>query len=242
MKPLLRAEILKLRTTRTFVALVGSALALSVLIVVLQSAIDDNFREETVRTMFSGDFTGLFIVLLGIMGMAGEWRHRTITSTVLAAPDRLRLLAAKTLGYAAVGALVSVFVTVTIMVIGTVILSGRGETMLAVGDLADILWRNALTACYLGAIGVCVGALIRNQVVAIVGMLFFTFVVEVTLLGLVPSIGRFTPVNGVTAALIATDSPDEDLLEIGPALLVMVAWLGLLFTAAATLLRRRDLT
>ena len=47
------------------------------------------------RELFTADFTGLFILLLGVMGMAGEWRHRTITSTVLAAPDRLHLLAAK---------------------------------------------------------------------------------------------------------------------------------------------------
>ena len=48
------------------------------------------------RELFTADFSGLFILLLGVMGMAGEWRHRTITSSVLAAPDRLRLLAAKT--------------------------------------------------------------------------------------------------------------------------------------------------
>ena len=39
--------------------------------------------------------------------MAGEWRHRTITSTVLAAPDRLRLLTAKTLSYAVAGVVLS---------------------------------------------------------------------------------------------------------------------------------------
>ena len=56
------------------------------------------------RELFTADFSGLFILLLGVIGMAGEWRHRTITSTVLAAPDRLRLLAAKILSYAVAGA------------------------------------------------------------------------------------------------------------------------------------------
>ena len=59
------------------------------------------------------------------MGMAGEWRHRTITSTVLAAPRRLRLLSAKTISYAVAGIAISLIVTVTIMAIGTVILSGE---------------------------------------------------------------------------------------------------------------------
>ena len=83
---LLRAELLKLRTTRTFVALVGTALALSLLVVVLTTAFGDNPTEEDVRDLFTSDFSSLFILLLGVMGMAGEWRHRTITSAVLAAP------------------------------------------------------------------------------------------------------------------------------------------------------------
>lgn len=242
MRQLLAAEVLKLRTTRTFAALIGSAFLLSMLIVVLSSSIDDGFDEEDVRILFSSDFTGLFIALLGVMGMAGEWRHRTITSTVLAVPDRLKLLAAKTLGYAIVGALVSLVVTVLIMIVGSLILDSRGELTLGAGDLADVLWRNAVSAAYLGALGVCVGALLRNQVVAIVGLLFWGFVLEPALLGLVEDVGRYTPIQGTTSALSNLDSGDVDLLAPGAALGLMAAWIAALFAAAAALLRRRDLT
>lgn len=242
MRQLLAAEVLKLRTTRTFAALIGSAFALSLLIVVLTSTLDDGFSEEDVRLLFTSDFTGLFIALLGVMGMAGEWRHRTITSTVLAVPDRLKLLGAKTLGYAMIGALVSVVVTVLIMVAGTLILDGRGETTLAVVDLADVLWRNAVIAAYLGALGVCLGALLRNQVVAIVGLLFWGFVVEPALLGLVADVGRYTPINGITSGLIELGWDDTELLSPGAALAAMAGWVASLFAAGAALLRRRDLT
>lgn len=243
MRPLLQAEILKLRTTRTFAALIGSALVLSLALVALQASVDDGFSVSDLRFMFAGDFTGIFIVLLGVMGMAGEWRHRTITGTVLAAPNRLRLLSAKTLGYAVVGALVSVLVTVAIMAVGSAILSSRGENTLDLAELADVLWRNVLVAAYLGALGVCLGALLRNQVVAIVGLLIFTFVVELTLLGLVPDVGRLTPINGVTTGLLDTGSDyEQDLLTPGASLLAMAGWIATLFPVAAALLRRRDLT
>ena len=65
---------------------------LSLVVVGLTAIIADDFTEESVRELFTFDFSGLFILLLGVTGMAGEWRHRTITSSVLASPDRIRLL------------------------------------------------------------------------------------------------------------------------------------------------------
>jgi ABC-2 type transport system permease protein len=242
---LLQAELLKLRTTRTFVALVGAALALSLLVVVLVSLIGDNFTRDDVRELFTADFTGLFIILLGVMGMAGEWRHRTITSTILAAPDRLRLLGAKMLAYAAAGALLSLIVTLTIMLVGTIILSSRGEETATLSDALDVLWRNLLVAGLVGALGVGIGGLIRNQVVAIVGVLFVAFVLEPTLIGLAPDVGRFGPTQGAPSGVIGVAGFDDDdadfLLAPGVAVLVMLGWIGAFFAASAARLRGGDL-
>lgn len=242
MTALLRAELLKLRTTRTFVALVGTALALSLLVVGLTTVLGDNFTEDDVRDLFTADFSSLFILLLGVMGMAGEWRHRTITSTVLAAPDRLRLLAAKTLSYAVAGAVLSLIVTVTIMAVGTLILSGRGETTVGVADLADVLWRNLAVAALLGAFGVCIGGLLRNQVVAIVGLLIFSFALEPAVLALAEDVGRFGPLVGAPGGIQGINPVDEgQLLAPRIAVVVMIAWVAISFAATAVVLRRRDL-
>jgi hypothetical protein len=64
----------------------------------------------------------------------------------------------------------SLIVTVALMTLGTVILSLRDETTLGLADLADVLWRNLATAALLGAFGVCIGGIVRNQIVAIVGL------------------------------------------------------------------------
>ena len=240
MSALLRAELLKLRTTRTFAALVGSALALSLLVVCLATAISDNVSEADVKDFFTADFTGLFISLLGVMGMAGEWRHRTITSTILAAPDRVRLVAAKLLAYATAGVVLSLVVTLTIMAVGSLILEGRGETTVGMGDLADVLWRNLAVSAFAAAIGVCVGGLVRNQVVAIVGLLIFSFALEPTLLALAPEIGRFGPTSGAPNGILGTSFDDEDVLEAGPAALVLLGWVTAGFVATAWTLKRRD--
>jgi hypothetical protein len=241
MSALLKAELLKLRTTRTFVALAGSALALSLLVVVLTTTLTDSFDESDLRSLFYGDFTGLFVMLLGVMGMAGEWRHRTITSTVLAAPNRRLLLAAKLVAYAAAGALISLVVTLAIMGVGTAILSGRGLETLGVGGLADVVWRNLVVAAFAGAFGVVVGGLVRNQVVAIVGVLVLAFAIEPVLLGVVSSVGQFGPTAGLPNALQGNGFDADDALSPGVAALAMLAWVGVGFALAAELLRRRDL-
>jgi len=243
-KALLRAELIKLRTTRTFVVLTAAALAISLLVVVLTTTIQDEWTEDDARDLFTSDFTGLFILLLGVMGMAGEWRHRTITSTVLAAPRRLRLLSAKTISYAVAGIAISLIVTVAIMAIGTLILSARDLPTAGLGDLADVLWRNLVVAAYLGAFGVCIGGLIRNQIVAIVGLLLLMFAIEPAVIGLAPEVGKFGPTlaapNGFIGLEDVFGEGDEQLTP-AVALLVMIGWVGLAFTAAAARLERRDL-
>ena len=245
MKALLRAELIKLRTTRTFVVLTAAALAISLLVVVLTATLQDEWTEDDARDLFTtADFTGLFILLLGVMGMAGEWRHRTITSTVLAAPRRLRLLSAKTISYAVAGIAISLIVTVTIMAIGILILSARDLPTVGLGDLADGLWRNLVVAAYLGAFGVCIGGLIRNQIVAIVGLLLMTFAIEPALIGLASEVGKFGPTVGAPNGFIGLEDvfgEGEEQLTPAVALLVMIGWVGLAFAAAAARLERRDL-
>jgi ABC-2 type transport system permease protein len=240
--PLLRAELLKLRTTRTFIVLTASALALSLLIVGLTTSLTENMSQQETRDLFTADFTGLFILLLGVMGMAGEWRHRTITSTVLAAPRRLLLLGAKTLSYAAAGIIVSLIVTVVIMAVGTLILSLRDQTTVGVGELADVLWRNLVVAAFLGAFGVCIGGLVRNQIAAIVGLLILVFAIEPAVIGFASNVGQFGPTSGAPNSLLGIEVfGEEDQLAPALALLVMAGWIAAVFAAAAARLERGDL-
>lgn len=242
MRALLEAELIKLRTTRTFVALVAAAAGLSLLVVVLSATLDSGYDEEDVRALFTADFTALFILILGVIGMTGEWRHRTITSSILAAPDRGRFLAAKVIAYAVAGAVLSLVVTVSIMLVGSLILSSQGEETLGVGALADVLWRNLVVAALLGAFGVAVGAVVRNQIAAIVGLLVFVFVVEPTVYALEPEVGRYGPMSAPGGIAGVDTFSDDTLLAPGVAVLVMLGWIALASALGGWLLRRRDLT
>jgi len=237
MSALLHAELLKLRTTRTFAVVVGTAAALSLILVALGAILGE---ETDPHALFTNTSITYIIVLLSAIGMTGEWRHRTITGSVLAAPNRLRLLLAKALAAAAAGVVLSLLVTVATMVVGTLVLDARGEETLGLGGLADVLWRNLAVAALLGPLGVAVGALVRNQVVTIVGLIAVAAVVEPALSGAVPDVGRFGPLAGAPGGVLG--GPDAAaLLAPGLALAVLAAWALAAFATAAWRLRTRDL-
>jgi ABC-2 type transport system permease protein len=245
MKPLLRAELIKLSTTRTFAALAGAAIAISLIITVLVAVLTEPTEDSVLVDVFASDLSAFFIFMLAVIGIAGEWRHRTITSSLLAAPDRLRFLAAKALAYAAAGAVLSVMVSLAIAIVGTAVVSARGLPLPEAGELAELLGRNALVATLVGALGVGLGALVRNQVVAVVGVLVLGFMVEPMVITLVPEVGRFGPFSALPTSLSGIPADDAglgevDLLAPGLAALTMMAWIGAAFAAGYTLLRGRD--
>ena len=241
MARLLHAELLKLRTTRTFLALVGSAVALGIVIAALTASLIKNPTHDNLRDLLLTDTSGLFILILGIVGATGEWRHRTIAGSLLAAPDRRRFLAAKALAHAAAGVLLSAVVSLVVTGLAFAILGARGEPVLGVADVLDVLWRNLLVAACFGAFGVGIGALVRNQPTAIVVVLVTLFVVEPTIQALAPEVGKFGPFLGTTSSFAASN-PDDELLPAALGIVLLLGWVTATCAAAAESLARRDLT
>jgi ABC-2 type transport system permease protein len=245
MRALLEAELLKVRTTRTFAALAGVAVATSLLIAALTALTSEPSEDSVIVDVFSSDTSSLFILILAIVGISGEWRHRTITSSLLAAPDRLRFLAAKTLAFAAAGVALSLAISVAVSILAYAILSSRGLPVPEAGELTAMFGHNALVAALLGAFGVGIGALVRNQPTAIVGVLLLSFALEPAVINVFPEVGTYGPfvalplgVQDIPASALGFE--EFELLAPGLATLAMLAWIGACFASAAALLRRRD--
>ena len=155
----------------------------------------------------------------------------------------MRFLAAKTLAFASAGLVLSLLISLAVTVVGMAILLARDLPPEA-GELAAQLGRNAIVAALLGALGVGIGAAVRNQVVAVVGILAVLFAVEPALIAVVPEAGRYGPFVALpTAASISqADAGLEglDLLAPPVAIGLMLGWIGAAFAAGAALLRSRD--
>jgi ABC-2 type transport system permease protein len=93
------------------------------------------------------------------------------------------------------------------------------------------------------ALGVGLGALVRNQVFAIVGLFAWVFVVEILIFQYLPGVGRYAPGaagTAMTGDTVGNSSVHLLSAPIGGALLAAYACL---FTLAGALaLERRDVT
>ncbi|HEX6580524.1 MAG TPA: ABC transporter permease [Actinomycetota bacterium] len=249
MKALLRAELLKQRSTRTGLGLFAAMLGLVLLAVLLHgfglAAEDLGGTNLQLMVLGRGEFLAtLFAALLGAMSITAEFRHGTIRATFLITPRRGRVVAAKAFVSTVFGAGFGLVAGAVAAAAGTSALRARGiEVQLDRGDYVLLIVGAAGAAALWAAIGVGVGALARNQVPTLIGICAWLLFVEGLLAGDVADnlgdIGRFLP--GAAASAISGQDPGTLL---APA--VGLVLLGLYAVAVALVgalgLSRRDVS
>ena len=121
----------------------------------------------------------VFPLLIGTLMVTTEFRHKTLTPTFLATPRRGVVLWAKLAAGILLGVLFGVIGVVASVAPAAAFLLGYGvDTELSSLDTWALFGRMILAFVLWVLIGVGVGALVRNQVGAIVGVLVFTQFLE----------------------------------------------------------------
>lgn len=245
MIPLVRAELRQLRNTRATWALLAVALLVSMAVATMVLArvggIDAPPRGSTqLRDMLVGSSGAgmLPILLLSVLAVTGEFHHRTATSTFLVVPDRRRVIAAKAVACAVLAAIASVVLMAVPMTIGA--LSGAIDVTFDDGFSRLAGSVVVMFACW-AMLGVGVGAVVRNQTVAVVVPLAWFGVVE-TLVPANPALLWLQPwlPGALTGAVGGSQSPGA--LPGWAALLVFLAYVLVLLVAGTLRTRRLDVT
>ena len=238
----IKAELLKIRSTRTAIGLIIGMIALILLFTLLNGLLSHPSglaSKEDQRELLSGSFAGVFSALAGVLLVTSEYRFGTIRPTFLFNPARSHVFTAKVVVGALAGTGFGVVGEAIVWAVGYPILHARGITvvigssdvlLLTLGGLAGVaLW---------GAIGVGLGTIIHNQVGAIVTLLAWGLVVDNLLFGLVPSVGRFTPGNASNALM---GLHGHHLVSPGVGALTLVGWTGALAALGIALSVRQDI-
>jgi ABC-2 type transport system permease protein len=238
MSALLRGELIKTVTTRT---LVGYA-ALSVVIAIANVLIVILSGDLVTVAEKQGAIAGLpiLLVLFGLVGAAGEYRHRTAAPAVLATGGRRgRLLLARAGAYAVTGLLLGALTSAIALALGLPLLRGEPGPDVGSSEIAEVAAGSILGAALLAIMGVAAGALVRNQVVGVVGALMVMFL-GTPLLNLADETAAALSPFGAAVAL-AGDPSAGDSISWGEAGLVLAVWTLPLLLAAMLVERRRDL-
>jgi ABC-2 type transport system permease protein len=264
----IRAEFRKFYTTRMWwgmaigVFLVGAAFAVLFALVFPGSrtggpdsggprlpGLDNAAMISTVYT--AGLSTAYLLTLtVGVMSIGSEYRHKTITSTFLATPRRVRVMVAKVISLLGIGAFYGLVFLLGSVAAGATTIAVKGFS--PVPDVGPITRTLALSLLVLGLwalIGLGAGILIPNQVAAIliaVGAAWIVLPLAGLLLGLVSWGSGIVPYlpNEATSAMVGAvnTSSTVELLSWWAGALVLVAYAAVLAGIGSMLTVRRDVS
>jgi ABC-type transport system involved in multi-copper enzyme maturation permease subunit len=240
----LLSELRKMRSTRTNLGLLAGMVALTLLTVLINgfvlSVAELRGHENQHLLLSAGTSGALFASLIGVMAITSEFRHGTIRSTFLVTPRRSRVIAAKVVASLLMGIVFGLVAIGISFGVGYAILTGRGiDFALDTGHVVLLVVGTVFMTALWAAMGVGIGAVVRNQVFAVIGVIVWALLVDDLIRALLPDVGRFTPVG-------ASDSVTAGFADylLAPALgaLLLAAYALVVVAAGAMLVARRDVT
>jgi ABC-type transport system involved in multi-copper enzyme maturation permease subunit len=248
---LLASELLKVRTIRTPYVLLAVSSALSAIAAaafVGSGALDFGEDDRALSLGQAASFGNTFTAVIGILIVTNEYRHGTIMTTFLAAPRRLRVLAAKLTASALVGLVFALLAVTVTLLVALPWLSARGDALSVDGQLLEAVGRVLVSFVLTAVIAAAVGAIIQSQVGALVGWFVWLLVVE-SLIGvlsglLFTEVGEPDPISkflpGSSLGGIVGGEGSEYVLRSGWSILLALGYATLFTALAALSITRRD--
>ena len=179
--PLIRSEFRKLSTVRSpwLLLAAGPLLVVAGVTGLVQSGGDVHDPAVQSKALAHVALAALFTLIFGIFAVAGEYRHGTVTDTFLSTPSRGRVVAAKLVVYGSIGAVAGLVSAVVAVAVTAAWWAAKGGSfhLSAAGSWRTLAGGVAVNVAF-AAIGVGVGALLRNLAVAIAAALAWIALVE----------------------------------------------------------------
>ncbi len=254
MLALIQGEFAKLRSTRLWLWLLLATMGLTALFASLNIAFNDD--PDTLapplataagqRLLFGTSAGGAqtLVAILAAIGITAEYRHRTATTTFLVTPHRGRVVAAKLVTYGLVGAGYAVLCIAVVTAIAWPWLNARGIEPTLTGNGIPATFAGVVIAVSLFALlGVGLGALLRDQVATVVGLLVYLFVAEpiVTRIPALQDWSTFLP-GPSASALSQITLTDQDFLEPWQGGVLLAVYASLAVVAGLRRTTRLDVT
>ncbi|MEU7893577.1 ABC transporter permease subunit [Nonomuraea sp. NPDC049152] len=244
----LRSEWTKIRSVRSTMWTLGTAgvlmLAFGALMAVVVSGQSGGMEglEPAGMSLTGLPFASLALATLGVLVISGEYRSGAIRTTLAAVPNRLELLTAKVVVFAAVALVVSTVASFGAFFVSQAVFAREG---LSVALTEPGVFRAVVGAgLYLtasGLFGLALGALIRHTPGAIVMVIALILVLPSQTAMLPGEWGPFVHEHFTSnAGMRITDVNPVGGLPPWQGFAVYLGWIAVTLVAAAVLLKKRD--
>lgn len=241
----LRSELFKLRTTRATKIVVLSAVFLPSLITVLTAVFGFNSvsPEESLISFVGGSaaLVGLLMGVVGVLCSTQEYSQGTIRITLVAIPQRVKVLLAKVLTVFITSALATAVLVALSVVPSQFILNSRDIKIETIGTDIRVLLSIFIVTVFLAELGLFLGLLFKSSPGAISALLLWPTIIEGLIFALLSlafegNILRFAPIQGNGFSLVnhARDIDENSwLLSLGyfSAFIAIFVVLGSIFFA-----------
>lgn len=249
---LVRSEYRKTASTSAWWALLIPAAVLCWLIGLIMAKVAALTTTFSISQAFSLGVIGTkFVAIFGVVCATSEYRHRTVTTSYLVSSGRLQLLLAKAALAGAVGA--GYAIVCSVLSAAGILMSG-GDLTDGSGTFFGVSAVTLVVFFFWAVLGVGLGALLTNQVAAIIGLLVYLMLGEqlVNAFAVATNVGHiqgYLPGGASSDSLnnLATSGAIGDLLSDSTtpwwlSLIIFIAYAIAIFAAGVAVSRARDVT
>lgn len=223
-----RLEVRKSLSTRSGLSLVAAATLLAPAAIAVAAGTANEPLDRVVGPLVvTGMLSALVLVSLGVLSTAGEWTHGSVQTTFLLEPRRGRVMAAKAVAVALMGAVVAVMAAgisalVLVAMEPAASWGGAGRAMLMV----------AVAGATFALIGAGVGAALGNTPGALTGIYLLDLGVLPVLQTVKPEIAdKIDPGNAILELAQGTHQ--------ALSITILAVWVGVALVAGTLMNRRR---
>ena len=193
------------------------------------------------RQMFGTGSANIVIAVVALLGIAGEYRHGTISTTFLTRPSRAQTIYAKLAAYSLVAVLYGVAAAALATGAGLAVLATEGVGLELSGtELVSDFERDVVGLVLYAGYGLAIGGVLANQVAGIIVLFGETLVSEVVGFAL-PEVAKFLPGQAAASLLSEQPSFSRDALSTTQGGLVFLAYVVFGIAVAILMTRRRDI-
>jgi ABC-2 type transport system permease protein len=236
-----RMEWIKLASLRSTWWTLGLTVAAAVGIAAAVGANTEDGSGDLTNNALSGIAVGLLSMgVLGVLAMTAEHSSGTIRTSLSAAPDRTRLLAAKAVVFGAAALVVGEVASFVAFLAGGAALPD-GVAAPSLGDpgvLRAVLLAGA-GYCLIGLLGLGLGAIVRHTPAAIGVLVGGVYVVSQFVGAMSEALMGWVPVS-IVANSLTTVEPMDGMLSPAAGLAVLAGYAAVALGVGGWLLERRD--